>query len=69
MGNSRALPVQFYRDPAEVVERLDLARKGCSVCTKLQVVLGRGLCTDSRNEKQKGVPGVGYRCRWFDERG
>lgn len=69
MASSRALPLYFYRDPAEVIERLDLDRKGCSVCASFKLVLGRGLCTDARNDKQRGVPRIGHKCRWFSERG
>ena len=66
--NSTALPVRFYRDPAEVVELNQLDALGCRVCDSAAIVLSRVFCVDARNEKQKGVPRIGHRCRWFAER-
>ena len=63
-----ALPSYYYRDPAEVIERVEMNRLGCQACASHKVVLGRVMCGDDRNERQVGVPGVGYRCKWFIER-
>lgn len=65
--NSRALPHYFYGDPADVVERMQLRDMGCKLCAKHDVALGRIICTDSLNEVQRGVPVVGYRCKFFEE--
>ena len=67
MSESKALPAFCYRDPAEVVERNELLSLGCRACSSLVVVLNRPMCQDSRNESQKGVPGIGIRCRYFRE--
>lgn len=67
--SSRALPVGFYRDPAELLERLQLNMLGCKACSSSELVLGKMLCKDVRNEQQRGVPAVGHRCKWFKERG
>lgn len=67
-GNSRALPHYCYGDPADVVERMELDDLGCRLCVKHGVALGRIICTDYRNESQRGVPGVGYRCKFFEEK-
>lgn len=67
-SNSRALPHYCYGDPADVVERMQLRDMGCRLCASHDVVLGRVVCTDSRNESQRGVPGIGYRCKFFEER-
>lgn len=67
-SNSRALPHYCYGDPADVVERMELRDMGCKLCASHDVVLGRVVCTDSRNESQRGVPGVGCRCKFFKER-
>lgn len=66
--NSTALPVRFYRDPAEVVELNQLDALGCRICESAAIVLSRVFCVDVHNEKQKGVPYVGHRCRWFNLR-
>lgn len=65
---SRALPSFYYRDPAEVIERVQLNRLGCRACASHRIVLGRVMCGDDRNEQGHGVPGVGHRCKWFAER-
>lgn len=65
--SSRALPHYFYGDPADVVERMELREMGCRLCVSHDVALGRVVCADSRNESQRGVPGVGYRCKFFKE--
>lgn len=67
--NSHALPAHRYGNPADVVEFDQLRRLGCKVCKSFKVVLGRGVCGDARNAFQKGVPGVGHRCKWFAEKG
>lgn len=66
--SSNALPSWMYRDPAEIVERLEMDDLGCKACSMSEMAF-RVVCTDSRNEKQKGVPNIGHRCRWFRERG
>ena len=66
---SKALPSFMYGDPANVVERMELDELGCSLCTKGNVTFIRVVCGEPRNEKQKGVPYIGHRCRWFDEKG
>lgn len=58
-----------YGDPAEVAERNELNRMGCSLCVAAEEILTRTLCKDPRNDKQKGVPHIGHRCRWFKEKG
>lgn len=68
MDKSYALPARYYRDPAEMLEQLQLDRLGCKLCAKHTTVLGRSFCTDERNDKQAGVPGIGHRCKWFQER-
>jgi hypothetical protein len=65
---SYALPACYYRDPAETLEQLELDSLGCRLCTQHVVFLGRSLCTHEKNEKQEGVPRIGHRCKWFDER-
>lgn len=65
---SHALPVRFYRDPADVVELNQLDALGCVVCTKSHSLLGKTFCTDPRNQNQKGVPHVGHRCKHFEVR-
>ena len=68
-GSSRALPVGFYRDPAEVIERLQMNRLGCRACASHRIVFDRVLCGDARNETQQaGVPRIGHRCKWFVEK-
>lgn len=68
MDRSYALPAKYYRDPAETLEVRQLDRLGCKLCTKHDRVLGRSICTEERNSTQAGVPHVGHRCKWFDER-
>lgn len=68
MNKSHALPARYYRDPAETVELNQLNALGCKLCISHAVVLGKSLCTDERNKDQAGVPRVGHRCRWFQER-
>lgn len=62
------LPSYYYRDPAEVVERLQMRRLGCRACASHKELLGRVMCSDERNQMQSGVPVVGDRCKWFIER-
>lgn len=66
---SRALPAWAYGDPAEAVERSELEILGCKACGKEWPVLGKAQCTEPKNDRQKGVPWIGYRCRWFQLRG
>lgn len=67
--SSYALPAYYYsRDPADVVERNQLNELGCRACVRAVTVFGRIQCSDRRNEKQKGVPGIGHRCKLFKER-
>lgn len=61
----KVLPRFMYGDPADVVERMELNDMGCRACLSHKVVFDRVVCGDSRNELQRGVPRVGYRCRWF----
>lgn len=66
---SNALRSFMYYDPADVVERLEMDRLGCRACKSHRVVFDRVLCGDVRNEvQQAGVPRIGCRCRWFDEK-
>lgn len=65
MADSKALPAQFYRNPADVLEDMEMRRLGCRACQSQHQVLGRVFCTDERNDRQKGVPHIGDRCRWF----
>lgn len=64
-----ALPAFMYRDPAEVVEGLELDRLGCGICSSGESTFTWLVCGDARNEKQKGVPFIGHRCKWFTEKG
>jgi len=66
-GASRALPRSFYGDPSDVVERAQLSALGCRACKSHDVVLGKVVCMDGRNSQQRGVPRVGFRCRWFND--
>ncbi|SFN23203.1 hypothetical protein [Nitrosomonas communis] len=68
MMNSKVLPDFYYRDPAEVIERVQLNKMGCKACAMHTVVMSRVMCGDARNERQVGVPGVGHKCKWFIER-
>ena len=65
---SRALPRQLYGDPAVVVEQHEWHELGCRLCTKAAFTWQRVLCQEPRNERQQGVPHLGHKCRWFDER-
>lgn len=66
---SRALPAYYYgRDPADVVERNQMDALGCRACLRAITAFGLVRCSDQRNEKQKGVPGIGHRCKFFKER-
>jgi hypothetical protein len=65
---SNALPRFYYDDPADVVERLQQDLLGCRLCTSHQVTMGRVVCGDERNSQQRGVPDIGHRCRYFNER-
>lgn len=62
------LDAYLYRDPAEVVERLELDALGCEACRFAAFTFIRPVCTEPRNKGQKGVPSVGHRCKWFVER-
>lgn len=66
---SSAVPHFMYRDPADVVERMELDQLGCRACVSHRVVFNRVLCGDVRNETQQaGVPRIGHRCKWFVEK-
>lgn len=65
---SKALHRSMYGDPAKVAEERELAELGCRLCTKSAITWGRVLCNEPRNDRQRGVPHAGHRCRWFDER-
>lgn len=65
---SNALPHYFYRDPAQVIEARQLNALGCRLCVSYQPTMGRGVCQDVRNTLQHGVPNVGHRCKYFNER-
>lgn len=62
---SRAMPIRFYRDPADVVELNQLDDLGCHACDSSWSMNGRLACLDDRNPRQKGVPRVGHHCRFF----
>lgn len=64
-----ALPAFMYRDPAEVVDMLQRKELGCRLCIKAGVTMYGVVCGEDRNIAQRGVPHIGERCRWFDERG
>ncbi len=63
-----AMPSMLYRDPAAVVEELELREWGCRLCVFAGDVFGRVICNEGRNSKQRGVPSIGHRCKWFKER-
>ncbi len=65
--SSRALPSHRYGDPADVAERAELEALGCKACVRHSIAW-RVICRDARNEAQKGVPYVGHRCKWFEEK-
>lgn len=58
-----------YGDPAIIAERNEYDRMGCALCATSEKILTRTLCKDPRNTKQKGVPRIGHRCKWFREKG
>jgi hypothetical protein len=64
---SRVLPRWRYQDPAKVLEAMQLSKMGCRACASHQMVLGRVMCNDARNDKQAGVPRIGKKCKWFKE--
>ena len=68
-GSSRALPRGRYGNPADIVERDELNRAGCSVCCEAVVVFDRVRCGSDKNVQQRGVPGIGHRCRFFKLKG
>jgi hypothetical protein len=55
---SHALPAHFYRDPAEVYERLEAAT--CTGCAHSARVLGSDICIKGRK--------YGRRCKLYVER-
>jgi hypothetical protein len=65
---STVYPAIFYGDPQRVVEQAELDAIGCEICTKAAFTWHRVLCLEPKNEMQKGVPYVGHRCKWFEER-
>lgn len=65
---SHVLPAHRYGDPADVAEQDELDDLGCKVCAAHGFTWRRVICRDARNEKQKGVPYVGHRCKWFEEK-
>jgi hypothetical protein len=67
--NSRALPMHYYRDPAEVVEHLQLRELGCVACDKHTHLFGKVLCTDPRKATNKDVPRIGSKCKYFELKG
>ncbi len=66
--SSRALPRFYYHDPAVVYEKIEAKQMGCKACLHHRVVFDRVMCGHESNEKQRGVPYVGFRCRWFNDR-
>lgn len=66
--NSRAMPVGFYRDPAEVVEMRQMKELGCRACASHLMAWGKVHCSDPRKENNKGVPHIGQRCKYFELR-
>lgn len=66
-NNSSALPKMFYGDPADVVERIQRRELGCRLCVHHKIVLGGVICSHHSNELQRGVPVIGYRCKFFKE--
>lgn len=69
LENSNALPMHFYRDPAEVVERQQLRDLGCLACNSHTHFFGRVLCTDVRKNNNKNVPRIGSKCKYFELKG
>ncbi|MDP3088850.1 MAG: hypothetical protein Q8M99_11775 [Methylotenera sp.] len=66
LENSRALPMSFYRDPAEVCERQQLRELGCLACKSHTRLLGKVVCTDARKSDNKNVPRIGSKCKYFE---
>jgi hypothetical protein len=65
LENSHALPMHFYRDPAEVCERQQLRDLGCLACESHTRLLGKVVCTDARKPDNKYVPHIGNKCKYF----
>lgn len=61
-------PSYMYRDPAIVAEENEMRELGCRLCQSASVTMMRVFCGHARNERQKGFPDIGHRCRWFVER-
>jgi hypothetical protein len=57
----------MYKDPQLVAEKLERDSMGCTLCTKVDVTTHGAVCGEPRNHQQKGVPGIGWRCKWFRE--
>lgn len=68
MEDSYALPSYCYGDPARVAESNERKELGCSLCVSHSYSFNKAVCTDLRNEGQKGFPKIGCRCKWFTER-
>jgi hypothetical protein len=68
MEESKALPAHCYGDPAKVAERNELNELGCKACTHATLIWGWTRCDDPRNEIQRGVPYIGHRCKYYNER-
>ena len=66
-NKSGALPAMLYGDPSDVVERMQRHEFGCRLCVHHKMVLGGVICSHHSNELQRGVPGIGYRCKFFKE--
>jgi len=65
---SRALPSFYYGDPAVVYEWMEVTRMGCRACVHRRTAFGRIVCGHVRNTKQCGVPLIGFRCKWFNDK-
>lgn len=65
---SRALPFGYYGDPAKLIEVAELDHLGCLACASGLELFDKVGCADPRNPRQKKVPWIGHRCRWFKER-
>jgi len=65
---SAALPANRYRDPAIVVEHLELRELGCVACDKHTHAFGKVMCTDPRKTTNKDVPRIGNQCKYFELR-
>lgn len=64
--NSYALPMHYYRNPAEVIENKELADMGCRACNKHLIFNGRVACTEPKKMHQKDVPRIGRKCKFFE---